>query len=663
MAFEYIKSKIKSHTERLASSPPIKFGIDFLSLKSNLLVDQVLSLDISKVKQFIVSQNLTITDLIILRRKVKSAFLRSQDKRDQVNILITEVIQEKRQILKQRRKISINEKEKHIGDLPVIDLPLCDNEQASYAAEQRMPLVDTLDLRPDSLRRFFIKMNGVIEKFKGTPITHIENYIYYTQYGKQNLLEITFRLSNNYISYSKHFDLRRFVSMMYTDKYSTKLPVMKTHEGFVLPRSKYIDSSFSLVRLKNALRMIFKPQRETMIAPRLANTHQKNVSPMSVRLRKRQLSFIQFPFAIIDAVVDKIKFNQDKQELVFTIDPQRWSEAEVAYMITQLSSIVSGSVNFFGNDRDLDKRRTIFLLTYNELLKDQFTPASRKQLIGLESQMKIIETHLITPLITGKGVPKPIGLIGPPGTGKTFTLRALMKEHSEIAFLPIQVSLFYQQASDGQPIFEKMIAKLQTLANKFHIPVVVIIDDAEGLFSETMTGNYTNTSGISSKNRQRILQILNGLGDTGFHVIFSFNHPEILDAAARRRMHLVVYGLPDIDQRRAILDSYISLNWLSGLGIIDANELKRVLIDKLANMTKGFNSSYLYEVVTYVKNYLGYDNRDSTTLTKNDIIDYFLRAIDEVRTQGNLDELKIAEEVAQSFVGNRRSIGFDLEER
>ncbi len=619
-------------------------------LESPMLVDRILShkvFDHEEQKRVIEQFQLTDNELLQLKRKIEWSFLRDRRLRRNYCEVIESMLDARKRVITE--KLST---QSEIGIVPIIPLPV-EPKIKSYAAEQRSPLTDDIQTTPTEIKRFVQAVNTTVRNCSGIVVDNMVFEPYAT--GYQDI----YRLHASFFPCDVPADRLEQLNAFIQDTTSKKLNMQTSgavHEGYVLPqRTEVISEKKLFSRIANAGRMLLKPQRETQISHAdSTQTHQKETNVLALNIRQEQAAPV---VGFVKGEVDRIKRARKESDyhnatVELTIDPTIWSEAEIAYMLAQISTILSGETVYTGDQRDKAIRRTLFLQAYYEILKDQYSPATGDDLVGLEEQLQQVETQLLTPLITGKGHPKALTLIGPPGTGKTLTVQWAMTNHPDIAFLPLPVKLFYERDRNGNLVFERQVARLQKISARYSIPVCVVIDDAEGLFGSDIRAEGGVAGGTSTVDRSRILQQLNGLGDSGFHVILTMNHPEILDAAAQRRMFLIPYELPKENQRVGILENIIPKKGIS-------SGLRQKIIEKIAKMTHGFNSSLLVEVQKDVDNHLLYARTHNREVT-NDLLQIYISAVEAIRGRSDIESLIKAEDVALSFLRRekRGQIGF-----
>ena len=132
----------------------------------------------------------------------------------------------------------------------------------------------------------------------------------------------------------------------------------------------------------------------------------------------------------------------------------------------------------------------------------------------------------------GVSKPKAIALVGPPGAGKTFTIRALANEVScplmELKYEDV-ASHLYDEAIKKLNSFKDQAAK----AAEAHGHVLVMIDEADIFFQSRFDSNVHNSD---SKKTNFFLRWIDGdlEGSDNFTIVVASNAWETIDPALRR---------------------------------------------------------------------------------------------------------------------------------
>ncbi len=169
--------------------------------------------------------------------------------------------------------------------------------------------------------------------------------------------------------------------------------------------------------------------------------------------------------------------------------------------------------------------------------------------------------------------------VGPPGTGKTSTARALSGWFS-LPMVEVRLSMVTSQYL-GET--SKNIDKVFDLAKKLS-PCILFVDEFDFVAK-------TRTSDEHGAIKRAVNTLLKAIDDIslvehGVLLIAATNHPQLLDYAAWRRFDKVLnFPLPDAEIRRKILDTVLSK--------IDSD----VDTYELAELTEGYSGSDLRLVI------------------------------------------------------------------
>lgn len=195
--------------------------------------------------------------------------------------------------------------------------------------------------------------------------------------------------------------------------------------------------------------------------------------------------------------------------------------------------------------------------------------------------------------------------VGPPGTGKTSTARA-MSARLNVPFVEVRLSMITDQYL-GETA--KNIDRVFEVAKRMK-PCILFIDEFDFLAKTRSSDEHAALKRAVNTLLKAIDEI--SLVKHGVLLIGATNHPQLLDSAAWRRFDDIVdFPLPDLEMRREILD--IVLGEIEGE--FDAGEI--------ASITEGYSGSDLRMLVREaVLNAL---MTDRTTLTQEDLT----RAVEE----------------------------------
>ncbi|KAI1786675.1 P-loop containing nucleoside triphosphate hydrolase protein [Ganoderma leucocontextum] len=202
------------------------------------------------------------------------------------------------------------------------------------------------------------------------------------------------------------------------------------------------------------------------------------------------------------------------------------------------------------------------------ILKEKFKIAMQKDVYGFFDSEDLYKSLAI---------PWKRGLImwGPPGNGKTISLKAIMKDCDQKGYTPLYVKSFKSwmgEEGSMQAVFEKA---------RQMAPCVLILEDLDSL--------------INDSNRSFFLNQLDGLqGNDGLLIIGTTNHFDRLDPALNSRPSRFdrKYEFPDPDEEERTL--YVQY-WQGKLKGNKKISFPDSLVKEIASETDGFSFAYLKE--------------------------------------------------------------------
>lgn len=149
------------------------------------------------------------------------------------------------------------------------------------------------------------------------------------------------------------------------------------------------------------------------------------------------------------------------------------------------------------------------------------------------------------------GIEPPRGLLlhGPPGTGKTFVVRALAKESGAAFFAVKGAELLDKWVGESERGVREVFARARAVA-----PSIIFFDELDAL--APVRGSSTNS--VTDSVVAALLTELDGVSGRGdVFVIGATNRKDLIDPAlvrpGRLEVHLLL-GLPEAESRRAFLD-------------------------------------------------------------------------------------------------------------
>ncbi len=269
------------------------------------------------------------------------------------------------------------------------------------------------------------------------------------------------------------------------------------------------------------------------------------------------------------------RFGQDQTMLeVMCADSDRAAAVlgEVRRLAVQ-HSVFRGQILSFGSDSEMFGPRNV-LLTFHE------RPAlTREDLVLPGDVLEAVEAHVIgiarhrsRLVASGQHLKRGVLLHGPPGTGKTHTLRYLMSRLTDATVVMLS----------GNAL--QFIAPAVSIARALH-PALVIVEDVD-LIAENR--------GMHPGQHPLLFQLLNeidGLGeDADVTFLLTTNRADLLEPALAQRPgrvdQAVELPLPDAEARRQLLALY--------RGNLD---LQLVDADLIVAKTEGVTASFFKELL------------------------------------------------------------------
>ncbi|MFW6246647.1 MAG: AAA family ATPase [bacterium] len=225
----------------------------------------------------------------------------------------------------------------------------------------------------------------------------------------------------------------------------------------------------------------------------------------------------------------------------------------------------------------------------------------------------------------GVNPPKSFMFTGPPGTGKTYSIRNIASELAKDV-LPENVALMkYDIGTMGTAYINMGSVNMQNFFNvgktivdhpdvDIH-SVIYFVDECDALLTQRGSGSQAHKE--DDKLLETIMKNLQEINDreTNEFIFFATNFPEALDKAAVRSGRIdkkVEFPLPDYDMRKGIIEGYIEKYNK------ERNVLKGIKPYILAEMSNGFNCADLNQcfadaIQERVKKELKREDRKLTT--------------------------------------------------
>lgn len=319
------------------------------------------------------------------------------------------------------------------------------------------------------------------------------------------------------------------------------------------------------------------------------------------------------------------------------------SEVELAYETVLLSLILANRIDLSSEEKrreTLPLRREVFMKAYHTMLRQMIPPTTRDEIFGLDQQIADIKRNLYGPLRKRDGRPMNTILLGAPGVGKSFVIK-LFDFDPEVLTIPLPVA----ELNNFEDGVLKYLARIKKM---FDIPVVVVIDDIEGLFHDRiMIGNSINTQELNPARRAKALSLLERMEDThGIFLLCAINYPDV-EPAFLRRLNPVYFPLPSENQRRHMLQQIVPADVFGGRGG------HQLAVDMLAKSTEGFNYSGLAVISDYLRNaLLAIDISKSLQVRRA-----ATAALEKARERTNVAKLRELDDMAREIIRIPRITG------
>ncbi|GAC1477037.1 MAG: hypothetical protein NVS2B12_31160 [Ktedonobacteraceae bacterium] len=241
-------------------------------------------------------------------------------------------------------------------------------------------------------------------------------------------------------------------------------------------------------------------------------------------------------------------------------------------------------------------------------------PGGFQSIGGMDRLVAWSQNELIIPIARGRmDVPKGVLLVGPPGTGKSFFIRALSKELGFNAVALKAENILGGRVGDSERKFQQFRAFAEGLA-----PVAVFVDEID----QSDMARRGNGSGnpVASNLFSAMLQWMSDETLRGKVIIFfASNRPDLIDPALLRlgRMDAIIpVLLPDDEARRGIIVAQAR-----GQQVSIAEEAIVALVEK----TRDYSAADLAAVVTKAKRLAQREKREQIATGDADMALRYMR--------------------------------------
>ncbi|MFD0638432.1 AAA family ATPase [Catenulispora yoronensis] len=243
----------------------------------------------------------------------------------------------------------------------------------------------------------------------------------------------------------------------------------------------------------------------------------------------------------------------------------RKAVAEIRRLAVELS-VYRGHVLEFGNDM-FGHHQTLLSFRERPTMQREELILPPGMLEGIEGQILGVNRHRATLLAHGQHLKRGVLLFGPPGTGKTHTVRYLMSRLPETTVVVLTGNAlgFIKQACEIARALE---------------PALVVVEDVDLIAQDRAMGPHSNPLLF------QMLNEMDGLdGDADVTFVLTTNRVDVLEPALAMRPgrvdHAVEVPLPDADGRRRLLELY------SGRLELDLSDAQG-LIERMDGVTASF---------------------------------------------------------------------------
>ncbi len=231
--------------------------------------------------------------------------------------------------------------------------------------------------------------------------------------------------------------------------------------------------------------------------------------------------------------------------------------------------------------------------SFEETRQERAAGLTLDDVVGLDEAKRAVreavEMPLLHPELTSKYGVKAINgmlLFGPPGTGKTMLMRAVVNEMHGVTMLDINGAALARMSSDKATSTIKEIFDRA----KENAPSVIMIDEIDGIFPSRQGASEAAVQRVSL-----LLQEIDGISKVSDVVIVgATNNPDGLDPAVLRPGRfdkLIFVKPPNASQRIELFRHYLK----------DAPVEKGIDFQRLANVTRGYTGADIANVCREAK--------------------------------------------------------------
>lgn len=272
---------------------------------------------------------------------------------------------------------------------------------------------------------------------------------------------------------------------------------------------------------------------------------------------------------------------------------------EAALYQTDLVKLIVQTASVLGNGYTLDNRALLYE-TYNDLNRLGLRKTGKEFIHGLDEQIDRLNRVLIYPLANldaSTSIQQRPGsalLVGVPGTGKTLIVEYFLNQDTGVFLVPLDPLNLAKELAQP-PEKRTILPRISQVFKDTQIPIVIHLDDIENIAHGEEQINST------------LLNLMQGVRDSGFFVIASTNFPEKLHdplLQEQRFAHVTYFGLQDEEARSAILDIHATrVSRELGIPLFASEEERNTILKVIAANTKSFTPRYLEGICNAAKSY------------------------------------------------------------